>query len=162
MLISINWPSLVTSWVVVQKTYSKMHIVLCTNTHYDVADLVNHGMVKNTKTWISWERNITFIRNKKMLNLCFRLHILRSYCFVAEVSFKQWPIKTISANYKPMRVSLWLFCRVTENNCCSQLFVKFIQTQKRYPTSHDKVSILTWRLFAILSKTFFFSWTKLL
>ena len=25
----------------------------CTNTHHDVTDLVNHGIVKNTKTWIS-------------------------------------------------------------------------------------------------------------
>ena len=89
LLISINWPSLVTSWVVVQKIYSKMHLVSCTNTHHDVTDLVNHGMVKNTKTWISWERNIIFLRNKKILNLWFRRHILRSYRFVAEVTFKK-------------------------------------------------------------------------
>ena len=25
-----------------------MHPVSCTNTHHDVTDLVNHGMVKNT------------------------------------------------------------------------------------------------------------------
>ena len=31
------------------KIYSKMHPVSGTNTH-DVTDLVNHGMVKNTKT----------------------------------------------------------------------------------------------------------------
>ena len=30
--------------------YSKIHLVSCTNTHHDVTDLVNHGMVKNTKT----------------------------------------------------------------------------------------------------------------
>ena len=42
-------------------------------------------MVKNTKTWISWERNIIILRNKKILNLCFRWHTLRSYRFVAEV-----------------------------------------------------------------------------
>ena len=45
-------------------------------------------MVKNTKTWISWEQNIIFLRNKKIPNLCFILHILRSYCLVAEVTFK--------------------------------------------------------------------------
>ena len=71
----------------IQKIYSKMHLVSCTNTHRDVTDLVNHGMVKNTKTWISWEWNITFLRNKKILNLCLRWHILRSYRFVAEVTF---------------------------------------------------------------------------
>ena len=29
--------------------YLQMHPVTCTNTHHDVTDLVNHGMVKNTK-----------------------------------------------------------------------------------------------------------------
>ena len=27
-----------------------MHPVSCTNTHHDVTDLVNHGIVENTKT----------------------------------------------------------------------------------------------------------------
>ena len=89
LLISINWPSLVTSWVLVQKIYSKMNLVSCTNTHCDVIDLVNHGKVKNTKTWVSSEQNIIFLRNKKILNLCFRWHILRSYHFVAEVTFNE-------------------------------------------------------------------------
>ena len=87
LLVSINWPSLVTSWFVVQKIYSKMHLVSCTNTHCDVTDLVNHGMVKNTKAWVSWEWKIIFLWNKKILNLCFRWHTLRSYHFVAEVTF---------------------------------------------------------------------------
>ena len=78
----------VTSWFVVQKIYSKMDLVSCTNTHRDVTDLLNYGMVKNTKTWISWERNTIFLRNKKILNLRFRWHILRSYRFIAEVTFK--------------------------------------------------------------------------
>ena len=47
-----------------------------------------HGIVKNTKTWISWERNITFLRNKKIHNLCHRWHIFRSYRFAVEVTFK--------------------------------------------------------------------------
>ena len=88
MLIFISWPSLVTSWVVVQKIYSKMYFVSCTNTHRDVTDSVNHGMIKNTKTWISWERKIIFLRNKEILNLCLRWHISRSYSFVAEVNLK--------------------------------------------------------------------------
>ena len=89
LLISINWPNLVTSWVAVQKIYSKRLLISCTNTHRDVTDSGNHGMVKYTKTWISWERNIIFLRNKKILNLCLRWHILRSYRFVAEVTFKR-------------------------------------------------------------------------
>ena len=37
--------------VVIQKIYSKMHPVSCTNTHHDVTDLVNHGLVNKAKTW---------------------------------------------------------------------------------------------------------------
>ena len=77
-----------------QKIFSKMHPVLCTYTHHDVIDLVNHGMLKKTKTWMSWKRNIIFLRNKKILNMCLRWHILRSYRFLAEVTFnvtlRQW------------------------------------------------------------------------
>ena len=40
-------------------------------------------LVKNTKNWLSWEWNITFLR----INLCVRWHFLRS-CFVAEVNLK--------------------------------------------------------------------------
>ena len=77
---------------VVQKIYPKMYPVSCTNTHHDVTYLGNHRMVKNTKTWISWKQNITFLRNKKIFNLCLRWHTLRIYHFVVEVTFKQ--IKT--------------------------------------------------------------------
>ena len=66
-----------------------MHSVSCTNTHHVVTDLVNHGMVKNTITWIPEEWNITFTWNKKNFNLCLRCLILRSCRFVTEVTFKQ-------------------------------------------------------------------------
>ena len=72
LLIIIIWTSLVTKWVVVQKIYSEMRPVSCTNADDDVTNLVNHGMAKNTKFWISWERNITFLQNKKLLSLCLR------------------------------------------------------------------------------------------
>ena len=49
-----------------------MHPVCCTNTHHDVTDLGNYGVVKNTKTGISSEPNITFLQNNKILNLCLR------------------------------------------------------------------------------------------
>ena len=75
--LSINWTSLVGYWVVVQKIYSKMHPVSCTNTHHDATDLV-----------ISQERNIAFLWNKKIIDLCLRWHILRSYCVVAEVTLR--------------------------------------------------------------------------
>ena len=70
-----------------------MHPASCNETHHHVTDLVIHGMVKNTKAWIYWEWNITFLRNKNDLwnnlrnklrnDLCLRWPILRSYCFVA-------------------------------------------------------------------------------
>ena len=93
LLKSINWPSLVTQWFVVQNIYSKMHLVSCSNIHRGVTDLLNHKMAKNTKTWISWQQNITFLWRKKILNLFFRWHILKSYCFVAEVTFKEYQLK---------------------------------------------------------------------
>ena len=88
LLLSIIWSSLVTSWVVFQKIYSKIYIVSCTNTHCDVIESVNHGMVKTAKTWISWEQNIIFLQKKKILSLCLRWWILRSEHFVVEVTFK--------------------------------------------------------------------------
>ena len=65
-----------------------MHLVSCTNTHHDIKDLVNHEMVKNEKTLIYWERNITFIQNKKVYNPCLRWHILASCHFVTEITPK--------------------------------------------------------------------------
>ena len=66
-----------------------MHPVSCTNTHHDVTNLVKDRMVKNIQSRISRERNITFLSNKKIPNLCLRWHILRIYGFVAKVIFKQ-------------------------------------------------------------------------
>ena len=65
-----------------------MHPISCTNTHHDVTDLVNHGLIKNMKTRIPWVQNITFLRNKNNFKLYLRWHISRSYRFVAEVTFK--------------------------------------------------------------------------
>ena len=67
----------------IQKCTLSHILILIMTSHY----LVNHWMCKNTKTWKSWEQNITFLRNKKIFNLCFRWHILRSYGFEAEVTF---------------------------------------------------------------------------
>ena len=71
------------------KDIQKMHPVSCTNTHHDVTDLVNHEMVENTKILISWKLNITFLQTKNILNLSLKWHILRSYCYVAEETFKR-------------------------------------------------------------------------
>ena len=88
LLISINWPSLVTSWVVIQKIYSKMHPVSCTNTH-DVTDLPNHGMAKNIKLEYH-ENRITFLRSEKILNLCFRWHFFDKLLFSSRGNLKEF------------------------------------------------------------------------
>ena len=62
--------------------------ISCNNTHHDVIHFVNHGMVKNAKTRISWERNITFLWNKKIINLCLTWHFLRS-CFYSRGNLKR-------------------------------------------------------------------------
>ena len=75
--------------------------------------------------------------------------------YVMWMCFKFWPMKNIFGKlYKPIRVWLWLVYKFNENNYCLRLFFKFIQTQKRYPTSLDKISILTWKLLIILSQNF--------
>ena len=38
-----------------------------------------------------------------------------------------------------MKVLLWLVYKFTENYCHSRLFSEFIQNQKGYPTSLDKI-----------------------
>ena len=47
-----------------------MHFASCTNTHHDITDFVNHGMVKNAKTWISWERNMQHFNEIKKFLTC--------------------------------------------------------------------------------------------
>ena len=73
-----------------------MHPVSCANTRHDIIiDLVNHGMFKNTKTWISWEWYISFLWNKKILNLYLRWYILINYHFVAKLTFMNWMQKAL-------------------------------------------------------------------
>ena len=61
------------------------HVLIFIMTSY-IWNIMGHGLVKNTKTWISWEWNITFIWNKK-INLHVRWHISVSFSFVLKVSF---------------------------------------------------------------------------
>ena len=65
------------------------------------------------------------------------------------LNFGQW--KMLSENYKPMRVWLWLVYKFIENYCRLRLFSEFIQTQNRYPTSFDKIRILTWKILVLSS-----------
>ena len=68
------------------------------------------------------------------------------------LNFDQW--KTLSKNYEPMRVWLWLVYKFTDNYCRLRLFFEFIQTQKRYLTSLDKIRVLTWKLIVTSSWNF--------
>ena len=69
---------------------------------------------------------------------------------VKQIFFGRWEF-----NFKPIRVLLWLIYKFTESNCRWRLFVEIIRTQIRYPTSLDKVNILTSK--AALSEVF---WEK--
>ena len=46
-------------------------------------------------------------------------------------------------NDEPIIVSLWFVYKIIVNNYLSRFFVEFVQTQKKYPTSLDKISFLT-------------------
>ena len=146
----------------VQKIFSKIHLVSCTNTDRDVTDLVNHGMVKNTKTLISWEQNIIFLRNKNILNLCFRWHIFRSYRFVAEVTFnflnsvtkswKFWPSSCVYVKNSWRRmVMFFLGLHYSKNLCRTE--ANFISS----PGSKVKVPYISLPFWPILSHLVSFS-----
>ena len=64
-----------------QTIYLKMHPLSYVNTQHDVTDLDILLMFRNTKYWIPSKRNLTFLWNKKNLNI-------RNYCFVAVVTSK--------------------------------------------------------------------------
>ena len=99
-----------------------MHPVWFTNTHHVAADLVNHGMVKNTKAWISLEQNIAFLQCEKILYLCLRWHILRSYCFVVELAF--YVKYTVIKYFRHYDVTVGqLNCRISRKNW--QAFLSF-------------------------------------
>ena len=66
----------------------------------------------------------------------------KSKLFESALNFGQW--KTFCENYKPMRrLIMATVCKFTENNCHWRFFFDFIQAQKRYTTSLDKIVILT-------------------
>ena len=148
--------------------------VSCTNTHHEVTDLVNHGMVKNTETWISRERNITLLQNEKNLNLCFRWQFLRSYRFVAELTFNYYnsSFHRTNRSQKIMRFSYIAVFRTQSNlydGAFSCAFGRKIFSQKSFRSNNRKCSAkksilknfpnftgkhLCWSLFLINLQTF--------
>ena len=97
--------------------------------------------------------------NQGSLNKCYLnfLELIKRRSKVQEknvscehvLNFDQW--KTFSENYEPMRVWLSFVYKITENCQIYRHFSELIQTQKRYPTSLDKIHILTWNLLVISS-----------
>lgn len=59
------------------------------------------------------------------------------------MNFEFRTVKSVSVNNNLIRLWLWLFKKIAENNSCSRYFAEFIQPQKRCPTILDKVRILT-------------------
>ena len=96
-----------------------------------------------------WE--IKLQRIKFLLELIKRRSTVQEKNMLCEcgLNFNQW--KKFSENCKPMRVWLWLVYKFNKNYCRLRLFSEFIQTQVRYPTSLNKIRILTWKLLAISS-----------
>ena len=118
-----------------------MHPVSCANTHHDITDSVNHGMIKNSKTQISWEQNITFQWNKKICNLCLRWHILRSYHFIAEVTINSGIFLSVCAVSLGLEASakwlnwtpVWLFSFVNiKRNTIFYFFLSLFMVNLRF------------------------------
>ena len=89
------------------------------------------------------------VRNKLQTINIYILELIKRRSKVQEenISYKQalffdqW--KIFSENYKLIRVWLLFVDKFNENYCCLRLFSEFIQAQKRYPTSFDKIGIVT-------------------
>ena len=100
-----------------------------------------------------------YLRQVKMYVSLFLFQRLFLLNYRNQTTNKKFLLELIirrSSTNQPIRVCLWLVCKITKNNCCSLLFTEFIQTQKRHPTSIDKVSILIWRLHVISRQKFSF------
>ena len=85
--------------------------------------------------------------NQKKIKSSWNEYVLWT-CFTFNQS------ETFSENYMPKWVWLWLVYKTTKINCCLWLLTEFIPTQKRYPNSLVKISILTWKLFVTSCRTF--------
>ena len=107
-------------------------------------DILRTPFVQNTSWWLLLWTTASETSNTKYLELKSKedqkLKKKNMSCERA-LNFDQW--KTFSKNYKPMRVWLWLVYKFTKNRQIDRLFSEFIQAKKRYPTSLDKIRILT-------------------
>ena len=91
--------------------------------------MIYHGIVQNTNTWTSWEQNMTFPKNYKILNLCLRKYILRSYQFVAEVAVN-WLLKNSINSSVTFQDCLWLSLFLHLQFCCTYLLIGIAHCQQ--------------------------------
>ena len=95
----------------VSKDMFKSKSKVCTDSYHDLTDLVNHGMVENAKVLISWERNITSLRNEKFLTCTsndtfWEVIILKSQTSIAlnirisrvGIKFLRWTLNSNKSN----------------------------------------------------------------
>ena len=113
------------------------------------AKFLRTSLVQNTPWRLLLWTTVSKTSNNKYLELIKRRSKVQENNMSCEraLNFDQW--KTFSENYKPMRVSLWLVYKFTENCQIYRLFSESIQTNKRYPTCLEKIRILTWKLLVI-------------
>ena len=109
---------------------------------YSFAKFLRTPFVRNTSERLLLWTTASETSNTKYLGLIKRSKVQeKNKSCKRALNFDQW--KTFSENYKPMRVWLWLVYKFTENCQIYRLFSEFIQTKKKYPTSLDKIRILT-------------------
>ena len=72
--------------------------------------------------------------------------------------FCKW--KTFSKNYKSIKHWLYLVYKFNKNNCRLRLSSEFVQTEKRYPASLDKISVFNLKTTSDI-KPKSFLWAKL-
>ena len=105
------------------------------------------GVMRNKLHWTTASET----SNTKYLELIKRRSKVQEKNMSCEraLNFDQW--KTFPENYKPMRVWLWLVYNFTQNYFRLRHVSESIQTQKRYPTTLDKMQILLWNILLISS-----------
>ena len=118
------------------------------------AKLWRAPFVKSTSEWLLLWTTASETTNTKYLELIKRRPKVqeKNMSCLRALNFDQW--KTYPENYKPMRVSLWLAYKCSQNCQIYRLFSEFIQTKKRYPICLDKIRILTRKLPVISSQIF--------
>ena len=79
--ISISGPLFMNKWFRIKETYVNLYSPSWANTRYGVINFGIDGMVSNIKKWLAQEWNTSFPWNLKIVKLCLKNYIFRSYHF---------------------------------------------------------------------------------